>query len=296
MTLTTIILLVIGVLCIIVSVASVSKEKEDTEESLTEGVQEELTEGDKEHLRKLVDDFIDEYGKIKAKDTSEAVDQLVAEKLQEIDEYFKQLNEETGRSKAEVNSIYSMVCDKQKEIKLTLTLVDEYKKRFEVLAEKMDALEEREAEKEADDSEEDIEQEKAEENGADKENESDEESETVTEEISEPESEEEPSESEEDISDTEEEPEAGSNDKEESEEEYVTADDEDDDIDYDEDYETKETLEEMLREEGIDIEGGSTEENVMGMYQAGFSILEIAKLLGIGVGEVKSIVDKHQGE
>ena len=45
MTLTTIILLVIGVLCIIVSVASVSKEKEDTEESLTEGVQEELTEG-----------------------------------------------------------------------------------------------------------------------------------------------------------------------------------------------------------------------------------------------------------
>jgi DNA-directed RNA polymerase specialized sigma24 family protein len=34
----------------------------------------------------------------------------------------------------------------------------------------------------------------------------------------------------------------------------------------------------------------------MGMYKAGFSILEIAKLLGLGVGEVKSVVDKHQGE
>ena len=62
------------------------------------------------------------------------------------------------------------------------------------------------------------------------------------------------------------------------------------------DLEQTESLDEILAVEGISLEGGSTEENVMGMYHAGFSILEISKLLDLGVGEVKYVIDKHQGE
>lgn len=79
---------------------------------------------------------------------------------------------------------------------------------------------------------------------------------------------------------------------------------EDEDIDEDSDEEQEdisdlektESLDEILAVEGISLEGGNTEENVMGMYHAGFSILEISKLLDLGVGEVKYVIDKHQGE
>ena len=62
------------------------------------------------------------------------------------------------------------------------------------------------------------------------------------------------------------------------------------------DLEQTESLDEILAVEGISLDGGTTEENVMGMYHAGFSILEISKLLDLGVGEVKYVIDKHQGE
>ena len=62
------------------------------------------------------------------------------------------------------------------------------------------------------------------------------------------------------------------------------------------DLEQTESLDEILAVEGINLEGGDTEENVMDMYHAGFSILEISKLLDLGVGEVKYVIDKHQGE
>ena len=51
----------------------------------------------------------------------------------------------------------------------------------------------------------------------------------------------------------------------------------------------------MLEKEGIDITDGDTVGNVLEMYKTGFSILEISKVLGLGVEEVKSIIDK-QGE
>ncbi len=53
------------------------------------------------------------------------------------------------------------------------------------------------------------------------------------------------------------------------------------------------SLDAMLEGEDVSL-AGSVDENVMGMYWNGFSILEIAKKLGLGVGEVKSIVDNHR--
>nr|MCR4845440.1 hypothetical protein [Eubacterium sp.] len=58
----------------------------------------------------------------------------------------------------------------------------------------------------------------------------------------------------------------------------------------------KEGLDEMLKSEGINIAEGDTVGNIMDMFNAGFSIIEISKVLKISVGEVKAIIDKQQGE
>ena len=52
----------------------------------------------------------------------------------------------------------------------------------------------------------------------------------------------------------------------------------------------------MLSAEGISLTEGDTVGNIMEMFNAGFSIIEISKVLGIGVGEIKAIIDKQQGE
>ena len=52
----------------------------------------------------------------------------------------------------------------------------------------------------------------------------------------------------------------------------------------------------MLAAEGIDLTDGDTVGNIMEMFNAGFSIIEISKVLHLGVGEVKAIIDKQQGE
>ena len=49
----------------------------------------------------------------------------------------------------------------------------------------------------------------------------------------------------------------------------------------------KEYVEKML-DEGKDV--------ILEMHKSGLSILEIAKHLGLGVGEVKLVVDLYQGE
>lgn len=54
-------------------------------------------------------------------------------------------------------------------------------------------------------------------------------------------------------------------------------------------------LDEMLQAEGISLTEGDTVGNIMEMFNAGFSIIEISKVLGIGVGEVKAVIDKQQG-
>ncbi|MBR6401744.1 MAG: hypothetical protein IKS48_00005, partial [Eubacterium sp.] len=56
-----------------------------------------------------------------------------------------------------------------------------------------------------------------------------------------------------------------------------------------------ENLDEILDREGIDLTEGDNVGNIMEMFKAGFSIIEISKVLEIGVSEVKSVIDKEQG-
>jgi hypothetical protein len=74
-----------------------------------------------------------------------------------------------------------------------------------------------------------------------------------------------------------------------------------DDLD-DEDYEDEddlteaENLDDILDREGIEITDGDTVGNIMEMYNAGFSIIEISKVMNVGVSEVKYVIDSHQGD
>ena len=45
--------------------------------------------------------------------------------------------------------------------------------------------------------------------------------------------------------------------------------------------------------EGIDLSGGDQTANILTMYGAGFSIIEISKVLKMGVSEVKYVIDSN---
>lgn len=51
----------------------------------------------------------------------------------------------------------------------------------------------------------------------------------------------------------------------------------------------------MLEQDAVEDEVDSSMDVILEMYKSGLSILEIAKHLGLGVGEVKLVVDLYQG-
>lgn len=59
--------------------------------------------------------------------------------------------------------------------------------------------------------------------------------------------------------------------------------------------EESETLMELIEEEPV-AEEDNTNDIILGMKRSGMSIIEIARELGLGVGEVKLVVDLYQGD
>ena len=171
MTTETIIVLAVGVILIIVSFLLTGKdnEEEEKEEKTTPGLREELTEADKKQLKKLTDTYIREYGKKQVKDTvknavdsriKESVSQkqpAIDEKLSVIDEKLSMIDarSEAGvkaiadeaaaissgwdENRREVQAVYDSITEKEKEVKLQLNLIDEYKRGLEKLKDEADS-------------------------------------------------------------------------------------------------------------------------------------------------------------
>ena len=170
MTAATIIVLSIGVILIIVSFLLTGKDSaEEAEEKTTPGLREELTEADKKQLKKMTDTYIREYGKKQVKDSvkstvdskvQEAVSQkqpMINEKLSVIEERLsmidarseagvKAISDEAAaissgweENRREVQSVYDQITEKEKEVKIQLNLIDEYKKGLEKLKEDADS-------------------------------------------------------------------------------------------------------------------------------------------------------------
>ena len=403
MTVATIVVIAIGLVIIIVSFMLTGKDEAVTEEEkTTPGLREELTDADKRQLKRLTDNYIREYSKKQVKETVKnsvdakiqesisgkqpAIDQKVSEidsKLAEIDSRsqagVQELTDQAAaisagwdQNRQEVETVYNQITEKEKELKIQLNLIDEYKKGLEKLKEDADlsvdrlkqlqeveisrtvasaaveaavaveasdnaadetdeadeaeaaveaadeaeeAVEEavEEADDEADEAEEAVEEaveeaadeadeaEEAEDEADEAEEAADEAEEAVGEAVEE--AADEADEAEEAVEEAEDEAEEADDEADEAEEEAAAepvSDDLDDYDDFDEDFDDDEddlkaitNLDQILDREGIDLTAEDPTVNILTMYGAGLSIIEISKVLKMGVGEVKYIIDSN---
>ena len=389
MTVATIVVIAIGLIIIIVSFMLTGKDEAVTEEEkTTPGLREELTDADKRQLKRLTDNYIREYSKKQVKETVKntvdakiqesisgkqpAIDQKVSEidsKLAEIDSRsqagVQELTDQAAaisagwdQNRQEVETVYNQITEKEKELKIQLNLIDEYKKGLEKLKEDADLSVDRlkqlqeveisrtvasaaveaaaavevsddaadetdeadeaeaaveaadeaeeavgeaveEADNEADEAEEAVEEAVEEVDEAD---EAEEAVEEVVEEAAD-EAEEAVGEAVEEADDEADEAEEAEEAEEEALEEAAAepvSDDLDDYDDFDEDFDDDEddlkaitNLDQILDREGIDLTAEDPTVNILTMYGAGLSIIEISKVLKMGVGEVKYIIDSN---
>lgn len=211
-----IILIIIGIIFIFVSFYFTEKfEKEEPTEDVIE-IPTELTEEQKAQIDKLIKDYMDEQINVQLDDIEAKFAEIVNQKTLALGDYAVTVNDEIEKNHNEVTFLYSMLCDKQKELMTTVEMIDGYKKEIEALvANKQDLVQTKQ---------------KAEE-------------EELKEAISE--------------------------------------------ID-------QEMLQESETPEEASVDG--SKDIILEMHKSGLSILEIAKHLGLGVGEVKLVVDLYRGD
>ncbi len=210
-----IVLIIIGIIFIFVSFYFAEKfEKEEPKEDVIE-IPTELTDEQKAQINKLINDYMDEQINTKLDDIEAKFAEIVNQKTLALGDYAVTVNEEIEKNHNEVTFLYSMLCDKQKELMTTVEMIDGYKKEIETMLENKQEL-------------------------------------VMT--------------------------------KQEAEEE-----------------ELKEAIseidEEILNEaaeEEASVDG--SKDIILEMHKSGLSILEIAKHLGLGVGEVKLVVDLYRGD
>ena len=159
---TVITLIIIGIVAIIVSCVmtsdSTGEGEGSTEEKANPNLKTDLTEADKKQLRKITDNYINEYSKKKIKETISnsinsviddevkksdkivsdkvaasieksvsQVDERATENTKKLETYYNEVSGDIEKSKAEVQKIYNNVVEKEKDIKSSLKVIDEYK-------------------------------------------------------------------------------------------------------------------------------------------------------------------------
>lgn len=344
---TVIILLIIGIIAIVVSFVLTPDQQE---EEVNPNIPTELSDADKKHLNKLVDNHTKEYSKNKVKEivsgtmkeTIEAeigksdkqiqeklaahigtIDERATEDTQKLEQYYNEVTADINSNKAELEELFKKVSDKEKEVKKSLTVIDEYKEGLDKLKAEITELDAQvsakktEVEKATIAPQKPVSVSEAVEqipfnaegetevlrgpviNASDLE---------VKEEANE--AAEEKNESKGFGKGKKKRDKKNKKNKNANNSENVSLKKETDapaeetaEAPAEEANETKgnssvETpdLDEMLSAEGISLTEGDTVGNIMEMFNAGFSIIEISKVLGIGVGEIKAIIDKQQGE
>lgn len=210
-----IILIIIGIIFIFVSFYFAEKfEKEEPKDDVVE-IPTELNDEQKSQIDKLIKDYMDEQINVQLDDVEAKFSEIVNQKTLALGDYAVTVNEEIEKNHNEVTFLYSMLCDKQKELMTTVEMIDGYKKEIEaMIASKQEAIQSKQ----------------------------DAEEEELKEAISE--------------------------------------------ID-----------QEIFKEEPVEepsVDG--SKDIILEMHKSGLSILEIAKHLGLGVGEVKLVVDLYRGD
>ncbi len=211
-----VILIIIGIIFIFVSFYFSEKfEKEEPKEDVVE-IPTELSEEQKAQIDKLIKDYMDEQINVQLDDIEAKFAEIVNQKTLALGDYAVTVNEEIEKNHNEVTFLYSMLCDKQKELMTSVEMIDSYKKEIEtIIANKQDFVQTKQEAEEVE----------------------------LKEAISE--------------------------------------------ID-------QEILENSDEQEESSVDG--SKDIILEMHKSGLSILEIAKHLGLGVGEVKLVVDLYRGD
>ncbi len=211
-----IVLIIIGIVFIFVSYYfSESFEKEEPKEEVIE-IPTELSEEQKAQIDKLIKDYMDEQINVQLDDIEAKFAEIVNQKTLALGDYAVTVNEEIEKNHNEVTFLYSMLCDKQKELMTSVEMIDSYKKEIQEMVSNKQII---------------------------------------------------------------------SQTKQEVEEE-----------------ELKEAISELDQqimeeeEENSEATVDGSKDIILEMHKSGLSILEIAKHLGLGVGEVKLVVDLYQGD
>ena len=344
---TVIILLIIGIIAIVVSFVLTPDQQE---EEVNPNIPTELSDADKKHLNKLVDNHTKEYSKNKVKEivsgtmkeTIEAeigksdkqiqeklaahigtIDERATEDTQKLEQYYNEVTADINSNKAELEELFKKVSDKEKEVKKSLTVIDEYKEGLDKLKAEITELDAQvsakktEVEKATIAPQKPVSVSEAVEQipfNAEGETEvlrgpvinaSDLEVKDDAEETAEDKNESKGFGKGKKKRDKKNKKNKNANNSENVslKKETDAPAEETAEAPAEEANETKgnssvETpdLDEMVSAEGISLTEGDTVGNIMEMFNAGFSIIEISKVLGIGVGEIKAIIDKQQGE
>lgn len=262
MNVTTIVLLVIGVICIVVSyILGARQEKKaakEAEEARITAVDEtyELTDGEKRIIKSKVSEAIADYADEIVVGTEEELSKCANEKMMALGDYAVTVCEEIENNHKEAMFLYSMLNDKQKEIVSLVGEVDTAKKEYRqavtaIKTEDISKVTDKLVEAKADIKE-------------------------VVNRI--------------DVDNVQ----VPTAKKKTAIEELTIEDIEE----YDEDFRDIDSIDMDLEKEiESDIEDSeNVNDIVLELHKSGMNIIEIAKQLGLGVGEVKLIVDLYQGE
>lgn len=210
-----IVLIIIGIIFIFISFYFSERfEKEEQKDDIIE-IPRELTEEQKAQIDKLIKDYMDEQINVQLDDIEAKYSEIVNQKTLALGDYAVTVNEEIEKNHNEVTFLYSMLCDKQKELMTSVEMIDSYKKEIEeIVSNKNEVVQT----------------------------------------------------------------------KQEVEEELKEAISELD----------QEIMDNTDEPEEISVDG--SKDIILEMHKSGLSILEIAKHLGLGVGEVKLVVDLYRGD
>ena len=289
---TVIFLTMVGLALIIISFMLGEKMREDAEKDAEVSVPDELSDEKKKQIDKLISDYMDDKIADRMTGIEARLSELVNEKTLALGDYAVTVNEEIERNHKEVLFLYSMLSDKQKEVMTTAGMVDEVKKDAESL---IASAAEAEPEEKVSKPEPKNEPAKPEHGKRKRNRKNKKEAPAKNEEKpknQEPVKEAEPAPAEEPAPAYEEPAQEAAYDEASYDEGSYN------ETSYDEGYDENYTADYDTEDYDEPAETGDAPANkdvILQMHRQGLSILEIAKHLGLGVGEVKLVVDLNEG-
>lgn len=137
-----IILIIIGILVIIISCMLVDKSTSVSRTApSTAELTDRLTEEDKKQLLDKMNELLSEVSEETIVHTDDTLSKLSNEKIMAVNEFSEQILEKINRNHEEVVFLYSMLNDKEQELKTAVKEIDSSKKKVQEIMESKTAIE-----------------------------------------------------------------------------------------------------------------------------------------------------------